>query len=136
MRANRPAILALIFLLVTALPVRCEDGSEDWWSDPWGTIGDWFYENVYEPVSEWWYWNVQRPIEDWWDTLGNTVSEAWNWFTDTVSGAGEAISETVNNAIQLSIPFLGFLELKHRLSRKKAKSEVENFQFPFWDFWS
>lgn len=97
MRANRPAILALIFLLVTALPARCDDGSEDWWSDPWESISDWFYENlykpvsdavqgvgewlyenVYEPASEWWYVSIQRPIEDWWGSLGNTVSEAWD----------------------------------------------------------
>ena len=118
MRVNRPAMLALIFLLVTALPVRCEDGgNEDWWSDPLEALGNWFYENLYKPVSdavqgaeewlyenvydpasEWWYWNIQRPMEDWSDAVGNTVSEAWNWLTDTISNAGEAVSNTVENA--------------------------------------
>lgn len=63
------------------------DGLKEGIKDAWSNIGDWFDENVKQPVSEW--------FTGLWDDIKKWAEDAWSGITDAWSGAETWFSDKV-----------------------------------------
>jgi hypothetical protein len=68
------------------------DGLKEGIKDAWSNIGDWFDENVKQPVSEW--------FTGLWDDIKKWAEDAWSGITDAWSGAETWFSDNVTEPLK------------------------------------